>query len=275
MGLARWLGDNWWLPGAGVFVAIAALFTFVSPYIDYTTDPLRDEDARRGRRSLRTASSDCPTSRSMSQEVSGGHRRGQRRCLRLRADAAGRLLGHDSPGSVRSRRAEGRSRPRAGTTTRSGDLPEGIAWFAIFAIPGALILMLATRGRGGMGAPEAIPVALLVAAVFQLATAPAANWVTRRMEAEADWKALEVTRDPEALEGVMLGLWRLPSATPTRRLGTPPQGNAPGARGSHRDGPRLVGARAARSRSRLGSGFSLTRSSTSIVRTSKRGKAEA
>ena len=32
------------LPGAAVFVGIAALFTFVSPYIDYTTEPLRDED---------------------------------------------------------------------------------------------------------------------------------------------------------------------------------------------------------------------------------------
>jgi STE24 endopeptidase len=57
-----------------------------------------------------------------------------------------------------------------------------------------------------MGAAEAVPLALLVAAVFQLATAPAANWVTRRMEAEADWKALEVTRDPESVEGAMVGL---------------------------------------------------------------------
>ena len=49
--------------------------------------------------------------------------------------------------------------------------------------------------------PKAIPLALIVAAVFQLATAPAANWVTRRMEAEADWKALEVSRDPDSVEG--------------------------------------------------------------------------
>ena len=43
MGLARRLGDNWWLPGAAVFVAIAGFFTFVSPYLDYTTEPLSDE----------------------------------------------------------------------------------------------------------------------------------------------------------------------------------------------------------------------------------------
>jgi STE24 endopeptidase len=85
-------------------------------------------------------------------------------------------------------------------------LKEGIGWFAVFAVPGALVLMLATKGRGGMGTAEAVPLALLVAAIFQLATAPAANWVTRRMEAEADWKALEVTRDPESVEGAMVGL---------------------------------------------------------------------
>jgi STE24 endopeptidase len=56
-----------------------------------------------------------------------------------------------------------------------------------------------------MGAPEAVPLALLAVAIFQLATAPFANHISRRMEAEADWKALEVTRDPPALEGLMVG----------------------------------------------------------------------
>jgi STE24 endopeptidase len=84
-------------------------------------------------------------------------------------------------------------------------LVKGLGWFALFAIPGAWILMRATRGRGGMGNPEAVPLALLVVAVFQLATAPLANHISRRMEAEADWKALQVTRDPSALEGLMQG----------------------------------------------------------------------
>ena len=79
--------------------------------------------------------------------------------------------------------------------------------------------MLATRRRGGMGAPEAVPLALLVVAVFQLATAPLANHISRRMEAEADWKALQVTQDPAALEGLMLGFSRRRSATPTRPRG--------------------------------------------------------
>jgi STE24 endopeptidase len=83
-------------------------------------------------------------------------------------------------------------------------LPEGLGWFALFAVPGAWILMRTTRRRGGMGDPAAVPLALFVVAVFQLATAPLQSSLSRRMEAEADWKALEVTRDPAALEGLMV-----------------------------------------------------------------------
>ena len=62
--------------------------------------------------------------------------------------------------------------------------------------------MLATRRRGGMGEAAAVPLALLVAAVFQLAVAPAQNVVSRESEAEADWKALQTTRDPGSARGL-------------------------------------------------------------------------
>ena len=85
----------------------------------------------------------------------------------------------------------------------SGDhIAKAIGWFAIFALPGALVLMLATRRRGGMGDPRAVPLALLVAAAWTLVTTPAQNVVSRRAEAEADWKALQTTRDPKAARGL-------------------------------------------------------------------------
>ena len=84
----------------------------------------------------------------------------------------------------------------------SDHLLEAIAWFGLFALPGALALMLATRGRGGMGQPAAVPLALLVTAVVQLALAPAQNLVSRRSEGEADWKALQTTRDPASARGL-------------------------------------------------------------------------
>jgi STE24 endopeptidase len=67
------------------------------------------------------------------------------------------------------------------------------------------VLMRATRRRGGMGEAAAVPLALLVVAVFQLATAPAQAWISRRMEAEADWKALQTTHDPAAARGLFVG----------------------------------------------------------------------
>jgi hypothetical protein len=49
MALAGWLGEWWWIPGALSFVAIAALLTFVSPYLVATTslDDARLEAAAR------------------------------------------------------------------------------------------------------------------------------------------------------------------------------------------------------------------------------------
>jgi STE24 endopeptidase len=41
-----------------------------------------------------------------------------------------------------------------------------------------------------------VPFAVLVIAVFNLAVTPFGNAVSRRYEAEADWRALVATRDP-------------------------------------------------------------------------------
>jgi STE24 endopeptidase len=206
MGLARKLGDRWWLPGAAVFVTIAALFTFVAPYLDFTTKPLRDENlvaaAEEYRGKLGVA--DVPL---RVEEVSDDTDRANAYAFGLGPSRRGvfwdtMLL---PPFSEREQKVV-LAHELAHHSQRH--LPEGLAWFALFAVPGAWILMRTTRSRGGMGAAEAIPLALLVVAVFQLATAPLANHVSRRMEAEADWKALEVTRDPAALEGVMEGFSR-------------------------------------------------------------------
>jgi STE24 endopeptidase len=56
-----------------------------------------------------------------------------------------------------------------------------------------------------MARPEAVPLALLVVALIQLATAPAANWLSRRAEAEADWKALSSTADPAGARDLFVG----------------------------------------------------------------------
>ena len=207
MGLATWLGDNWWLPGAAAFTGIVALLLFVGPYLDFgTTKPL-DEPP------LSAAAT------GFEAELGVGH-------IPLRLEEVGtdtdqanayafglgpsrRIVFWDTILQPPFDKGEQRVVLAHELAHHSSEhLPKGIAWFAIFAVPGAWILMRVTRGRGGMGRAEAIPLALLVVAVLQLAAAPAQNWISRRMEAEADWKALQVTRDPASLEGTMVDFSR-------------------------------------------------------------------
>jgi STE24 endopeptidase len=86
----------------------------------------------------------------------------------------------------------------------SRHIPKGLAWYALFALPGTFLIARATRRRGGMAAAEAVPVGLLVVAVLQLAAQPAQAWISRRMEAEADWKALQTTHDPKAARALFV-----------------------------------------------------------------------
>ena len=204
MGLARWLGERWWLPGAAVFVAIAALFSFVAPYLDFTTDPLRDKallaEAARYEEELGLSSIPIRV-----EEVSGDT--DQANAYAYGFGPTRRVVFWDT--MLQKPFSDGEQRVVLAHELAhhsQNHLPEGIGWFALFAVPGGWVLMRATRRRGGMGVPEAVPLALLVVVVFQLATTPLANAISRRMEAEADWKALQVTRDPAALEGLMVGL---------------------------------------------------------------------
>jgi STE24 endopeptidase len=73
---------------------------------------------------------------------------------------------------------------------------KGLAWSALLTIPLFFVLEVLTRWRGGMERPEVVPFALLVIAVVNLALTPFTNAVSRRYEAEADWRSLQATRDP-------------------------------------------------------------------------------
>ncbi len=79
---------------------------------------------------------------------------------------------------------------------RSRHILKAIGWSALVVLPTLWLLSLALRGRGGLGRPENLPYAFLVLAVLGLLTAPLQNVVSRRYEAEADWRALRATRDP-------------------------------------------------------------------------------
>ena len=65
-----------------------------------------------------------------------------------------------------------------------------------------------------MYSPEAVPVALFVLIAVQVATIPLQNLVSRHVEREADWIALETTRDPAAASGAFTELGRASLSQP-------------------------------------------------------------
>jgi Zn-dependent protease with chaperone function len=193
MGLARAVGDWWWILAAPVFVGLAALFAFGAPYLGSThpvTDPaLRASVVRLERRAqvgrvpvrIQNVSSDTSLPNAMTEGLGPSRRVVIWDTL---------LDGRFSPGEVRVVIAH-----ELGHVKRDHIL-KAIAWYALFAFPGAYIISRVTRRRGGMGEPAAVPLALLTLVVLELLALPLQNAITRHMEAEADWLALQTTHDP-------------------------------------------------------------------------------
>ncbi len=195
MGLAGPLRERWWIPGAAVFVAISLLFTFVDPYLaggERLRDPALAQDAEelsraqglpeipvyvQPARTFTTAPNAEATGLGPSRRVilwdtllTGG----------FQEDEVRFVLAHELAHHAR-------------------DHPlKGVAWYALFAFPGAFVIARATRRRGGLRSPAAVPLALFIFVVLSTVAAPMQNAVIRHLEEEADWVALETTRDPDA-----------------------------------------------------------------------------
>ena len=200
MALARWLGSWWWIPGAAVFTAIASALVLTGPYLTPGLEKPDDADLVRAYERFERSQgvSDIPL---RIEEVSGDTSQANAYAFGMGPTSTivlwdTLLDGRFTDGEVHVVLAHELAHHS------SDHLPEAVAWFGLFALPGGLLIMLATRRRGGMGEAAAVPLALLVAAVFQLAVAPAQNVVSRESEAEADWKALQTTRDPASARGL-------------------------------------------------------------------------
>jgi STE24 endopeptidase len=83
---------------------------------------------------------------------------------------------------------------------RSNHIVKAIGWTALVVFPTLFVVAFLTRRRGGVANPANVPLAFLVLAVLGLLTAPVQNAVSRRYEAEADWRALNATRDPASAQ---------------------------------------------------------------------------
>jgi STE24 endopeptidase len=198
VGLAKWLPRAWWAPGAGVFVGLALLFTFVSPYLVPDTHRLRDPELRAA--AVRIADR---------EGVHGVPVRVQEVDTKD-ANAFTTGIGSSRKVFLWSSLLDGRFTNREievvlaheyGHQARN-HLLKGIAWYALFAFPGTYLIAAAARRRGGMREPAAMPLAILVLVALSFAALPLENAISRHIEAEADWMALQTTRDPDAMQGL-------------------------------------------------------------------------
>jgi len=196
MGVAGLTRRWWWALASPVFVGLALLSTFAGPYLVPNTHPLRDPAVLADARALARAEGE-PRTPVQVQEVA-------RSTTAPNAEAVGlgptrRVILWDTLLDGRFSRRE----IRVVTAHELGHLAhhhplKRVGWLALFLIPAAALVALATRRRGGLARAEAVPVALFVFIALELVTLPLWNAVSRREESEADWSALRATRDPSA-----------------------------------------------------------------------------
>jgi STE24 endopeptidase len=200
MFLAGKLGSAWWLAGAPALVGIAALFTLLQPIVVEPLfnrfEPVRDRALVREIESL-AERLDVQVDEVLVADAS-------RRTTAGNAYVSGLgpskrvvlydtiLDGRFTDGEVRAITAHELAH------VARAHLWKGMAWFALLAIPAVFLIAWVTERRGGLAQPEQVPLAIAVALVFFLVTLPFQNLVSRRYEAEADWLALEATRDSQA-----------------------------------------------------------------------------
>jgi STE24 endopeptidase len=200
MGLAGPLPQAWWIPGGAVFVGLALLFTFISPYlipaqvdappavVAETTELAEEQGV--GEIDVRVAEVNAYEGPNAAAAGLGPTRRIVVWDTLLESfdeDQVRVVLAHEVGHHARDH------------------LWKSVGWYALFAFPGAFLIAVATRPRGGMREPTAVPLALLVLVVLQLVALPAQNAITRNLETEADWVALEATEDPDAARELFSG----------------------------------------------------------------------
>ena len=195
--LARRLGDRWWVAGAPLLAVVGAVAVLAQPLVlAPRLEPLRERALAGDIRRL--------AERMGVGDVEVQVRKARDRTRRANAELAG--IGPTRAVVVWDTLLDGRFSQREVRFVAAHELAhasqrhvwKGLAWLALLSPLVVLALAYGTRRRGGIGEAGAIPLAVLVAIVIELALLPAANAISRRYEAEADWIALEATRDPVA-----------------------------------------------------------------------------
>ncbi len=194
MALAGKMRRWWWVVAAPLFAALALLSALLTPYLITTTHPLRDPalvaeartlEAREGVTGTPVLVGNLSRTRTEVNAETAGIGPSQR--VVLWSTLLDGHLTHAEIGVVMSH--------EFGHVARAHVLKE-VGWLVLFLIPATALVALATRRRGGLGRPEAVPVALFVFVVLELVTLPFWTLISRHYEVEADWSSLRATHKP-------------------------------------------------------------------------------
>jgi STE24 endopeptidase len=195
--LAKRLPRTWWLVAAGVVLALAVGLQLVLPYVQRVgTHPVRsaelaaqihllEQREHAGRPVVRVQPVSDETSAANAYSIGIGP---SRTVVIWNTMLDGRFTPHE----VRFVVAH-----EIGHLAR-WHIWKGIAWGVLFGLPIFGLVAYVTARRGGLRRPENVPLALFTLALAGLVVTPIANAVSRRYEAEADWMAVQATRDPAA-----------------------------------------------------------------------------
>jgi STE24 endopeptidase len=194
LGLAGWLGDRWWLVGGPVFVVISAAFALLFGYVSQIgTHGIESVKLRTDVQALerREGVTNTPVNVQDVSDVTN-----QANAYASGFGPSANVVLWDT--LLDGRFTEGEIRVVVGHElghVAHRHILKGVGWTALFVLPILWLMTIATRVRGGIADPGALPFAVLALVVLGFLAAPFENVVSRRYEAEADWSALKATRD--------------------------------------------------------------------------------
>jgi STE24 endopeptidase len=195
MALAAPLRDRWWLGAAPVFVGLALLLAFLTPYLVpdlHDAEPALAADAKRIARETGQEGVDFKV-----QEIGD---------LTEAPNAFAAGLGPSRKVVIWDTLLEPPfERDEVEVVIaheyghhESNHIWKGLAWYGLVSLPLLFVVARVARRWGGLYQPRAVPVALFALVAASLVVQPFDNLITRRMEMEADWIALETTENPDA-----------------------------------------------------------------------------